>query len=137
MVINEVAKLLGVTLFEEFKIKGYEDDDLFKITEDGLEEYDGSLKTWVQSDETDVLLVDLLTGGASIIIEPFEPSSGKTYFYPNNLWNGVDKKTWCDTPIDFALKNAGMVFKTREQCQYKLTELKEKYLNENKTNTKN
>lgn len=130
MIIEDVAKLLGVSLEEEFKIDDYEGK--FKLTADGLKEFDGD--EWYQNNELDTLLVDLLTGGLSITVEPFKPVYGNIYYYPSTFWRSVESAVWKSSPVDFALLNAGMAFKNRDKCLYKLEELKEKWLkDENST----
>lgn len=130
MIIEDVAKLLGVSLEEEFKINDYEGK--FKLTKDGLKEFDGD--EWYQNNELDTLLVDLLTGGLSITIEPFKPVYGSIYYYPSTFWRSAESAVWKNSPVDFALLNAGMVFRNKDKCLYKLNELKEKWVkDENST----
>lgn len=40
----------------------------------------------------------------------------------------VDFDNWSNHPIDFALKEAGMIFRTKEECEAALPELRKKYL---------
>lgn len=60
--MEEVAKLLGVELEEEFRIEGY--DGLGKITELGLERY---VRGWFMDS---VMLIELIKGTAKIVKIP-------------------------------------------------------------------
>ena len=62
--MKEVAKLLGVELEEEFKIKGW--DGFCKITELGLERYVKE-RSWLMDS---IMLTDLIKGTAKIIKIP-------------------------------------------------------------------
>ena len=60
--MNEVAKLLGVELEEEFKIN----DDKFKLTERGMKCYNNTLNNWDYS----LLLEYLIVGTLEIVKLP-------------------------------------------------------------------
>ena len=62
--MNEVAKLLGVELEEEFKVYGW--DGFYKITELGLERYVKG-RSWMIDH---VMLIDLIKGTTKIIKIP-------------------------------------------------------------------
>ena len=58
--IVEIADLLGVGLYKNFTIEGFEDTD-FKLTANGLFYYDNRTFTWEKS----LLLDDILIGTIS------------------------------------------------------------------------
>ena len=60
--IVEIADMLGVGLYKEFTIEGFEDTD-FKLTVNGLFYYDNRTFTWEKS----LLLDDILIGQRKII----------------------------------------------------------------------
>ena len=60
--IVEIADLLGVGLYKNFTIEGFEDTD-FKLTTNGLFYYDNRTFTWEKS----LLLDDILIGTRKII----------------------------------------------------------------------
>ena len=60
--IVEIADLLGVGLYKNFTIEGFEDTD-FKLTANGLFYYDNRTFTWEKS----LLLDDILIGTRKII----------------------------------------------------------------------
>lgn len=122
--IPEIARMLGVELGEEFKIKGADTD---------YNEYtyffaDSGLK--VKFDKhPDVIpstafaaVPDLLNGDAEIVKFPWKPKEGQTVysFYSVGL-DGVLKVVdfvWVNNIITFqALVKAGWVYKTRAEAQ--------------------
>lgn len=105
--IPEIAKMLGVELGEEFKIKGYDRTYWFDL--DGL--HSGEYA----ADDED--LHDLLCGVTEIIKLPWKPKEGEKYwsFLPG-AWM-VTWYTWDDSPIDFAFYKVGWVFRTKEEAE--------------------
>lgn len=94
--MQDVARMLGVELGEEFKLDGRETK--YKFTENG------------------------------IIKLPWQPKEGDIYYYPSGDFRHSQKLTWCNHPMDFGLKEAGMIFRTAEECEAALPELRKKYL---------
>lgn len=139
-VLNEVVKLLGVELEEEFKIEGL--SFKYKIDEDGLIFWSEDLQEWISSN----LLEDLLAGKAKIklpeqiltdaekrylsnVIEPFRDrvmyvikSNGSTGEFINinlNHYNG-----WFSDLITLPVFKKGTMYKGMEiNKRYNLEEL--------------
>lgn len=113
--INEITKMLGVEIGEEFKIRG--DDRTCFIDLDGLH-----LDYHVADDEDNAMLRDLLCGEVEIIKIPWKPKEGQTVysFYSVGL-DGVLKVVdfiWVNDIITFqALVKAGWVYKTRAEAE--------------------
>lgn len=113
--ITEIARMLGVELGEEFKIKG--DDRICFIDLDGLH-----LDYHVADDEDNAMLHDLLCGDVEIIKIPWKPKEGQTVysFYSvglDGVLNVVDF-IWVNDLITFqALIKAGWVYKTRAEAE--------------------
>lgn len=108
----EIAKMLGVELGEEFKIKGYDPTCWFDL--DGLHS-DG----WVAEDEEDAMLHNLLCGEAEIIKLPWKPKKGDVYFtfglfgdkwVVRSLW-------WGGFPEEYALLSKGWMYRTEKEVQ--------------------
>lgn len=121
----DVAKMLGVELEEEFKLDGTETK--YKFTENGLYFYapDG----WWQC--SNVLLPRILRGNIKIVKLPWQPKVGDVYYRPRDYHTAFSEAVtdfWRGTVNDFALKEAGMVFRTKEECEAALPELRKKYL---------
>lgn len=69
--MNEVAKMLGVELGEEFEIEG----DIFnpyRVTSQGLSNMAGSINNCT--------LLRLLTGSDAIVKKPWKPKNGERYY---------------------------------------------------------
>ena len=71
--IVEIADMLGVGLYKEFTIEGFEDTD-FKLTVNGLFYYDNRTFTWEKS-----LLLDDILIGTRKIIKPILTEKEKEY----------------------------------------------------------
>lgn len=103
--MEEVAKILGLELFEEFKIKG--SSSTYQLKHDGLWRIsEGRSKDSVQ-------LEQILTGELEIIKLPWKPKKGEPYYTYNNIpkWS-VEKKIWMDSVFDCLAYNAGIVYLT-------------------------
>lgn len=118
----EIAKMLGVEVGEIFKMTDY--NSLYRFTERGLE-FKGTAG-WCLSE----MIEWLLTGRNEILKLPWQPKEGDRYYFPATDFQYSCPETWDNHPIDFALKEAGMAFKTKEECEAALPELRKKYLSE-------
>lgn len=128
--IPQIAELLGVELGEEFKldIRG---DDIFQITEGGVWMRKGIDKEeWVEKPFEFVMLCN---GDAEVVKLPWKPKNGDTFYSfhcfgsglkgfgyipdkSNYTWR-VDKCTWNDSAIAFALLKAGWVYRTKKEAE--------------------
>lgn len=118
----DVAKLLGIELEEEFMVT--EDDSIYKLTKDGLK-YKAEDGNWYY--ETAAFL-NLLEGLVEIIKLPWQPRKDEGYYFPSGDFCHSQKLSWSNHPMDFGLKEAGMIFRTAEECEAALPELRKKYL---------
>ena len=120
--MQDVARMLGVELGEEFKLDGTETK--YKFTENGLYFYapDG----WWQCPS--VLLPRILRGNVEIVKVPWQPKNGDEYYYPACDFKDVFSTNWTYSVVDFAYKEAGLIFKTYEECEAALPALRKKYL---------
>ena len=123
--MQDVANILGVELGEEFKLDGRKTK--YKFTENGLYFYapDG----WWQC--SNVMLPKILKGELEIVKLPWKPKVGDVYYRPRDYHTAFSEAVtdfWRDTVNDFALKEAGMIFKTKEECEAALPALRKKYL---------
>ena len=118
----DVAKVLGVELGEEFKISN--DAHIYRITKYGVE-YMLADKMW---DRDTFALLKLLNGEIEIIKLPWQPKGGDKYYYPVCDFKDVSCNNWAYSVFDFAFKEAGIIFKTYEECEAALPALRKKYL---------
>ena len=119
--MTDVAKMLGVELEEEFMI--FRVSGTYKFTTEGVEVK--SNKGWVV---LNLFLIDLLTGKHRIVKIPWQPKGGDEYYYPACNFKDIFSTNWSYSVSDFAFKEAGMVFRTREECEAAIPALREKYL---------
>ena len=120
----DVAKMLGVELGEEFKIEG--SNLIYKFFENGL--YFRSIEGWLPAKHQ---ILDLIQGDSKTVKLPWQPKDGDVYYRPRDYRTAFSEAVtdfWRGTVNDFALKEAGMIFKTKEECEAALPELRKKYL---------
>lgn len=114
--IPEIAKMLGVELGEEFKIKGY-DGLTYKLTDNGLEltAVDDQKTKWFDHGA----LNSLLKGKMEIVKLPWKPKKGDVYFSFELLGDKwiVRSLWWCSSPNEYALLDKGWVFKTTQEAE--------------------
>lgn len=118
----DIAKMLGVKLEEEFHLM--DSNVFYKIVNEGLCYRFNT--TWYPSSND--LFVKLMTGEKEIIKLPWQPKTNEAYYRPSRKFFGVTSEVWTDNPYDYALKEAGMIFKTKEECEAALPGLRKKYL---------
>ncbi len=108
----EIAKMLGVELGEEFKIKGYDPTCWFDL--DGLH-----FDRWVAEDEEDAMLHNLICGEAEIIKLPWKPKKGDVYFTFGLLGDKwvVRSLWWGGFPEEYALLSKGWMYRTEKEVQ--------------------
>lgn len=117
--IPEIAKMLGVELGEEFKVKGRE--YIFHFVDNGLIAYrtDGSVLPY---ENCLAHFLWLINGEEEIVKMPWKPKEGQTVysFYSVGL-DGTLKVVdfiWVNDIITFqALVKAGWVYKTRAEAE--------------------
>lgn len=114
--IPEIAKMLGVELGEEFKIKGY-DGLTYKLTDNGLEltTVDGQKTKWFDNGT----LNSLLKGKMEIVKLPWKPYYRQKYWtfgLKDGIWVVVPRE-WEDYPAEYLLFKAGWVYRTRAEAE--------------------
>lgn len=117
----DVARMLGVELGEEFKIDS--SDTICKFFENGL--FLQCCGTWLRADSN---LINLIKGDSKIVKLPWKPKEGDRYYFPVDGFTITSCAIWCDSTLEYALKEAGMIFKTKEECEAALPALRKKYL---------
>lgn len=114
--MSEVARMLGVELGEEFKIKGY-DGLTYKLTDNGLEltTVDGQKTKWFDHGA----LNSLLKGKMEIVKLPWKPKKGEDYYTFGSVserWEAI-QQTWTNHPFDLALIDKGWVYRTQKEAE--------------------
>ncbi len=117
--IPEIAKMLGVKIGEEFKVKGYE--LTYMITDNkGLMATNDSPETgWKPANAANALFVDLVNGKDEIVKIPWKPKKGDVYFTFKLLGGKwvVRSLWWGGFPDEYALFSKGWVYRTCEEAQ--------------------
>lgn len=118
--IPEIAKMLGVEVGEEFKVKG--DDELTYIfTDDGLKvTFAGGIEIAQTSINSD--FVALVMGKDEIVKLPWKPKKGEDYYTfggSDGKWE-VSRQRWTCHPFDLAVLAKGWAYHTKEEAEFAL-----------------
>ena len=115
--MEEVAKLLGVELEEEFRIEGTHVDYIYKISEKGLFLRCSGRDWWEEVPDT---LVQMLAGMTRKIIKfPWKPQKGETYYIPCIVAEPeymYSVNYWSNDDYDKEYYRMGLVCKTSEEA---------------------
>lgn len=114
--IPEIAKMLGVEIGEEFKIKGRK-GAIYKFIVDGLlVSDDDAEKVYIA---TNVPLVGLVRGDIEIVKLPWKPKKGDVYFtfdLMGDKW-GTHSYWWGGFPDEYALLDKGWIYRTEKEAE--------------------
>ena len=127
----DVAKMLGVELNEEFEVVIPDETEhqpvryQFNSNQFGCWETEGGNSGFHVHWN---LLLMILCGQAYIKKLPWQPQDGEFYYFPAVNFQHSCLATWSNDSSDFVLKEAGMIFKTKEECEAALPALRKKYL---------
>lgn len=134
-IIPQIAEMLGIVLREEFKVDIAAEDEIFRITENGLElkklESDSSDNTGETTFQVWKTIpssfVKLCTGEAKIVKLPFNPKQGDVYwtFYRSTFSDKwlVTSVTWTNTVTDIAKLKVGWCYRTEAEAKSALPEI--------------
>lgn len=114
--IPEIAKMLGVEIGEEFKIKG--DNETYRFTNDGLvfNQMDGfDLESTVAAKAR---LDSLLNGKDEIVKLPWQPKEGESFYTFTAAYGewSVSLDMWAEEPCNYALLDKGWIYRTKKEA---------------------
>ena len=115
--IPQIAKMLGVELGEEFKVKD-EDALTYRFTDDGLKvTYDGGIE--ISNISTNSAFINLVNGTDEIIKLSWKPKKGETYYTFDLLGDkwAVRPSCWGGFPNEYALLDKGWVYRSQAEAQ--------------------
>nr|UVX59706.1 MAG: hypothetical protein [Bacteriophage sp.] len=115
--IPQIAKMLGVEIGEEFKIKGY-NERTYRFDPDGLK-VNYSFLMNKRLTFASVMLCSLLAGTVEIVKLPWQPKKGDAYFtfvLMGDKW-GVDSLHWDGFPNEYALLDKGWVYRSQAEAK--------------------
>lgn len=115
----EVAKLLGVELGEEFIIENKDRKETVVLAMDGFHVIQPND---VLRPDHGKLLSKVLQGLYEVKKIPWEPKYKETYYRPNTIYKRVSDVLWRGSALDCALKELGMIYRTREEAEAHLAE---------------
>lgn len=128
----EIAKLLGVEIDEPFYILEngkhkciYSDNDLYKITEEGLANINNTDGCYEYHGCWRVILTDLLLGECSVETLPWEPKEGEQYWsisFIKNRYPFVESYIWNGDDTDFFKLKLGIVYRTQAEAKAHMAE---------------
>lgn len=127
----DVAELLGVEPNEEFEVVIPDETEhqpvryQFNSNQFGCWETEGGNSGFHVHWN---LLLMILCGQAYIKKLPWQPKKGDEYYYPGEGLSHICRALWDNTVFGFAYKEAGLIFKTYEECEAALPALRKKYL---------
>ena len=127
----DIAKMLGVELNEEFEVVIPDETEhqpvryQFNSNQFGCWETEGGNSGFHVHWN---LLLMILCGQAYIKKLPWQPKKGDWYYFPGAGFTITSRAIWCDSTLEYALKEAGMIFKTKEECEAALPALRKKHL---------
>ena len=117
--IPEIAKMLGVEMGEEFKIKGF-DELIYKFADDSLR-FTNDVNPNNFDTTANVALTALLNGKNEIVKLPWKPKKDEYYWtFKQSFEDGklfVLNYTWDDSVIDNAFFKAGLVYRTKAEAE--------------------
>ena len=114
--IPEICKMLGVELFEEFKVVykvGFE--IICNFTKEGVFVHEEGC---IGKHDKE-LLADIICGKAEIVKLPWKPKKGEYYFtfvIMGDKW-GVGSLYWDGFPNEYALLDKGWVYRSQAEAE--------------------
>lgn len=115
--IPEIARMLGVEIGEEFKIKEY-GERIYRFDNSGLQLiYDNGVRNL--NITANMALSCLLSGDIEIVKLPWKPKIG-AYYYTFSISSGkwiVRPSWWIDSPNEYALLDKGWVYRSQAEAE--------------------
>lgn len=125
---KQIAEMLGLELGQEFRLIKSDgekvDDDLYKITEDGIVYQKEKNGFWLS--EPSSTLSCLLKGSYKAVPKPWKPKEGEEYWHYSEAWKEAIPYDWEGGFNDLLLWNARNCFKTAEEARTKGKEAMER-----------
>lgn len=117
--IPEIARMLGVEIGEEFKVKG-DDETTYSFTDDGLKLiYNGGIG--IAEISSDAAFIDLVNGKDEIVKLPWKPKQDETFYTfgihaTENKWVVVSAEWW-DNVKNLALYKIGWIYRSQAEAE--------------------
>ena len=119
--IPEIAKMLGVELGEEFKVRSiFGGSPNNKIYHFGTKELLYTHEKKQNEIKDEYTLTELINGDCEIIKLPWKPKEGEYYYtFIYDCYHKwcVWQQRWSNHPFDLALLEKGWVYRSREEAE--------------------
>lgn len=120
--IPKIAKMLGVELGEEFKVRSiFGGSPNNKIYHFGTKELFYTHEKNQNKIKDEYTLTELINGDCEIIKLPWKPKKGDTYFtfaLMGDKWGvGAGSLHWGGFPNEYALLEKGWVYRSKEEAE--------------------
>ena len=118
--IPQIAKMLGVEIGEEFKIKGDDEFMVYRFDSDGLKLTHDS-GTEIATIYANVAFVGLVNGKDEIVKLPWKPKEDETFYTfgihaTENKWVVVSAEWW-DNVKNLALYKIGWIYRSQAEAE--------------------
>lgn len=119
--LEQFAEMFGLELEQEFSLIKSDgekvDDDLYKITEDGIFYQKEKNGFWLS--EPSSTLSCLLKGSYKAVPKPWKPKKGEEYWHYSEAWDEGIPCKWEGGWFDLLLWKEGCCFKTKKEADTK------------------
>jgi hypothetical protein len=114
--MNEVAKMLGIKMGEEFEVVlGREGTLIANITNTGLHVVKTNV-TFCREDFNETILNGILVGRYRIKHKPWKPVCGDVFYYINSDGE-YEEEHWMDVCCDYVLYKLGNCYRTQQEAE--------------------
>ena len=125
--MKDLANLLGLELYEEFKINDVKEteNNIFRFTNDGIEYLNKSNGVWLAYDLSSIPIA-VCNGDYKIIKLPWKPKDEEQFWYVSSE-GYIIQKTFNGDTFSILCYKFGNCFKTKEEAKKHVDEILEKY----------
>lgn len=124
--MDDITKMLGVELGEWFKISKNAkicEELTYKFTPRGLYvEFIDNEGTCYFDAVDGKHWAGILNGEFEIVKLPWKPCKGAEYWYPNTIFEKVERTCWKDSTADYAIHTLDMCYRTCEEAEAHLAD---------------
>ena len=117
----EIIKMLGVEYGEKFKLRA-EDSEICENALFYFDKDNGFIRMSDTKEEVYNMLYDVVSGYYEIVKLPWEPKYKEDYYSPSISKRSVIELLWLDDTRDYAMKNLGMIYRTKAEAEKHLAE---------------
>lgn len=118
--IDVIREHLGLKRYEEFYLKDRKKSTKHRFTERSIEFFDKQFHNdWCECNPA--ILGELILDDIKVVVLPFKPTVGETYWTYTDDWQ-VKDKIWYGTYIDYCNQKMGCVFRSKAEAVERYSE---------------